>query len=90
MSGPLSKRTRLFTTTVRFDHDLWSEVERRSDVLGVKRSAFVRDAVRVRVTQLDERDRWVSTTDELSRVARRVDEIEAVIDAARRRVFARA
>jgi hypothetical protein len=56
------------TTTVRFDHASWAEIERYSQRLGIAHAAFIRDAVIERLARLDNNDR-------LARVEQRVDDL---------------
>ena len=45
------------TTTVRFDHASWGEIERHCETLGIAHAAFIRDAVIERLARLDHTDR---------------------------------
>lgn len=74
-------RGHLTTTTVRFDPDLWADVRAHSRRLGVKQAAFVRDAVRVQIARVDERDqvaRGLFGAD-LDALAARVGRIEHLV-----------
>jgi hypothetical protein len=77
VSEPRSGRV---TTTVRFDADQWSGLAEQADRLGVRRAAFIRDAVAARVATLDERDRRAAlcASDDFSALLARVERAEVL------------
>lgn len=79
-------RGRLTTTTVRFDSDLWSELERQARRLGIAKGAFIRDAVLRRLVGITVNEHVSRSTfgDDLESLDRRVARIERYVGRPRR------
>ena len=77
MSEPSGGRV---TTTVRFDADQWSGLAAQAERLGVRRAAFIRDAVAARIATLDERDRRAAlyASDDFGALVARVERAEVL------------
>lgn len=78
------ERGSLTVTTVRFDSDLWSELERHAHRLGVAKGAFIRDAVLQRVVTIAAREHVARSMfgADLEALRRRVARIEYVVERA--------
>ena len=79
------------TTTVRFDEETWTDIQRESQRLGIAHAEFIRGAVHRRLGRLAEADRLTELEhrldafeDRLASVARLVTSLSAAIRARRR------
>jgi metal-responsive CopG/Arc/MetJ family transcriptional regulator len=74
----------MVTTTVRFDVDLWADIERHAERLSIARAAFIRDATRERVARISDKDQIRPLRTELGQLSSRIAAVESFLTRMRR------